>query len=108
MSTILAPRTLVSAACATACAAMLALSAGSAMAQTKPLKIGIVTFMSGAAAGPFGVPAKNAAELTAEQLNAGKVPAPYATKGFGRCAAGTGLHRRSWRHQQAGQRVPQT
>lgn len=79
MSTILAPRTLVSAACSVA----FALSAGSAMAQTKPLKIGIVTFMSGAAAGPFGVPAKNAAELTAEQLNAGKVPAPYATKGFG-------------------------
>ncbi len=62
---------------------MLTLSAGQAVAQAKPLKIGIVTFMSGAAAGPFGVPAKNAAELTAEQLNAGKVPAPYTAKGFG-------------------------
>lgn len=56
---------------------------GAAQAQSKPVKIGIVTFMSGAAAGPFGVPAKNAAELTAAELNAGKLPAPYATKGLG-------------------------
>ncbi|MBO6550746.1 MAG: hypothetical protein JJ964_14140, partial [Rhizobiales bacterium] len=29
----------------------------------KELKIGFVTFLSGGAAGPFGVPARNAAEL---------------------------------------------
>ncbi len=40
-------------------------------------RIGIVTFLSGAAAGPFGIPSKKAAELTVEQLNKGKVPAPY-------------------------------
>jgi branched-chain amino acid transport system substrate-binding protein len=48
-----------------------------------PFKLGIVTFLSGPAAGPFGVPARNAAELTAEMLNAGTVPAPYTGKGFG-------------------------
>jgi branched-chain amino acid transport system substrate-binding protein len=53
-----------------------------ALAQ-QPLKIGIVTLISGPAAGPFGVPARNAAELTAEMLNAGTVPAPYTQKGFG-------------------------
>jgi branched-chain amino acid transport system substrate-binding protein len=49
----------------------------------QPIKVGIVTFLSGPAAGPFGVPARNAAELTAELLNAGTVPAPYTQKGFG-------------------------
>ncbi|HEY6097909.1 MAG TPA: hypothetical protein VIW03_00670, partial [Anaeromyxobacter sp.] len=52
-------------------------------AEAKPFKIGIVTFLSGAAAGPFGVPARNAAEVTVEALNGGKVPAPYAKKGLG-------------------------
>lgn len=55
----------------------------SAHADVKPIKIGVVTFMSGSAAGPFGVPARQAAEVMAEQLNAGKVPAPYATVGLG-------------------------
>jgi branched-chain amino acid transport system substrate-binding protein len=49
----------------------------------QPLKVGIVTLISGPAAGPFGVPARNAAELTAEMLNAGTVPARYTQKGFG-------------------------
>ncbi len=48
-----------------------------------PVKIGVVAFLSGPAASPFGVPARNAAELVVELLNAGKAPAPYATKGFG-------------------------
>lgn len=48
-----------------------------------PVKIGMVTFLSGPAAGPFGVPARNAAELMVQMLNDGKVPAPYAAKGFG-------------------------
>ena len=51
--------------------------------EPAPVKIGIVTFLSGPAASPFGVPARNAAEVVTEQLNAGKGPAPYATKGFG-------------------------
>ncbi len=53
------------------------------IAQDKPIRIGLVTFLSGPASGPFGVPAKLAAEAIVESLNAGKAPAPYATKGFG-------------------------
>jgi branched-chain amino acid transport system substrate-binding protein len=52
-------------------------------AAQEPVKIGIVTFLSGPAAAPFGVPAKNAAEFVIEQLNTGKGPAPYSKKGFG-------------------------
>jgi len=54
-----------------------------AAAAQEPVKIGIVTFLSGPAAAPFGVPAKNAAEFVVEQLNAGKAPGPYSKKGFG-------------------------
>jgi len=52
-------------------------------AAARPVRIGVVTFLSGAAAGPFGVPARNAAEVLVESLNAGKLPAPYAEKGLG-------------------------
>ena len=62
------------------CAA--ALGSTAAFAQ-QPIKIGIVTFLSGPAAGPFGVPARNGFELTAELLNSGGVPGLYATKGIG-------------------------
>lgn len=44
-------------------------------------RIGVVTFLSGAAAGPFGVPAANSAKLLVQALNNGKVPAPYSKKG---------------------------
>jgi len=63
------------------------LSAG-AFAQST-VKIGIVAFISGPAASPFGVPAKNAADFVIEQLNAGKLPAPYDKKGFGGLALET-------------------
>jgi branched-chain amino acid transport system substrate-binding protein len=67
-----------------AAAALAALCATPALAQEAPLKIGIVVFMSGQAAAPFGVPAKNAAELMAETLNKGGVLGkPYDKKGFG-------------------------
>ena len=65
---------------AIAAAVVAALVPAFAAAQEAPLKIGVVTFLSGPAAGPFGVPARNAAELTIEMLNGEKVPAPYATK----------------------------
>ncbi len=51
--------------------------------QKTSVKVGFVTFLSGPAAGPFGVPAKVAAEAVVESLNAGKAPAPYQIKGFG-------------------------
>ncbi len=47
------------------------------------VKLGIVAFLSGPAAGPFGVPARNAAEIVIEQVNNGKAPKPYQEKGFG-------------------------
>src|SRR5712664_1119385 len=56
------------------------------LAQEAPLKIGVVTFLSGPAASPFGVPARNAAEIMVEMLNGAKVPAPYEAKGFGGAA----------------------
>jgi branched-chain amino acid transport system substrate-binding protein len=52
-------------------------------AEPPPFKLGVVTFLSGAAAGPFGVPARNGAEVLVEAINNAKMPAPYATKGFG-------------------------
>src|SRR6478752_1159374 len=62
----------------------LVLAAPMAMAQN--VKIGVVTFLSGPAAAPFGVPAKNSAEFVVEALNAGKAPAPYTKRGFGGAA----------------------
>ena len=61
-----------------------ALLAGTAQAQeTRPLRIGVITFLSGPAAGPFGVPAKNAADLLVEAFNKGGVVPGYEQKGFG-------------------------
>jgi branched-chain amino acid transport system substrate-binding protein len=62
-------------------ALMAAALAPAALAQN--VKIGVVTFLSGPAAAPFGVPARNAAEFVVDELNAGKGPAPYGKKGFG-------------------------
>jgi branched-chain amino acid transport system substrate-binding protein len=65
-------------------AALLAAPPARAQApDAKPFKLGVVTFLSGAAAGPFGIPARNGAETLVEALNGGKVPAPYAKKGLG-------------------------
>jgi branched-chain amino acid transport system substrate-binding protein len=58
------------------------LAAGAALAE-EPLRIGVITFLSGPAAGPFGVPAKNAADLLAETLNQGGQIPGYGQKGFG-------------------------
>ena len=69
---------------ATAVASAFVLAVPLANAQEPaPVKIGVVTFLSGPAAGPFGVPARNAAEITIEMLNAGKVPKPFDQKGLG-------------------------
>ena len=62
-----------------------AVAPGQLQASERPafLKVGIVTFLSGPSAGPFGVPARNAAEILIEHMNAGKLPAPYGTAGIG-------------------------
>ena len=67
---------------AVAIAAALALSAPAHAAENGKFRIGVVTFLSGGAAGPFGVPSLNGAKVLVEALNAGKVPAPYGLKGI--------------------------
>jgi branched-chain amino acid transport system substrate-binding protein len=54
----------------------------SAAQDTSPLRIGVITFLSGPAAGPFGVPAKNAADLLVEAFNKGGGVPGYEQKGF--------------------------
>jgi branched-chain amino acid transport system substrate-binding protein len=53
---------------------------GTAIAQT--VKIGVPTFLTGAGAPAFGIPAKRGAELIARGINNGELPAPYNTKGL--------------------------
>src|SRR6185436_3552627 len=60
----------------------LALGGPASTQEAKPIKIGIVTFLTGAAAGPFGIPARNAAELLVEAINQGTLPPPYNQKGM--------------------------
>lgn len=62
-----------------------ALVSGMATAQqpAPAVKLGIVTFLTGPAAGPFGIPGRNAAEIVVEALNAGTVPGPYKGIGLG-------------------------
>ena len=55
--------------------------AGAAQAKER-ISIAVPSFLSGPAAGPFGVPSRNGAELVIESINRGKLPAPYNTKGF--------------------------
>jgi len=61
-----------------------ALSMGSSAmaAENGKFRIGVVTFLSGPAAGPFGEPSANAAKVLVEGLNQGKLPAPYNTIGI--------------------------
>ncbi len=66
---------------AVAAAAALSLAGGAAQAKDT-ITIAVPSFLSGGAAGPFGVPARNGAELVINAINEGTLPAPYATKGF--------------------------
>src|SRR5262249_43272590 len=52
-------------------------------ASAAPVKLGIVSFLTGPAASPFGIPGRNGAEIVIEALNAGKAPAPFNQVGFG-------------------------
>lgn len=48
------------------------------------IKIGVVTFLSGSASSPFGIPGRNAARVMVETLNQKEVPSPYNDhKGIG-------------------------
>jgi len=50
--------------------------------EAEPVRLGVVTFLSGPAAAPFGIPAANAAEIVIEAINSGDLPEPYATAGL--------------------------
>ena len=70
--------------CAVGAALALTAAASSSVlaADNGKYRIGVVTFLSGAAAGPFGVPAANGAKLAVETLNSGKMPSPYGKVGI--------------------------
>ena len=63
--------------------ATIALAQQPVPATQAPVKLGIVAFLSGPAASPFGIPGRNGAEIVIEALNAGTAPAPYNTVGLG-------------------------
>lgn len=48
----------------------------------RPVKMAVVTFLTGPAAGAFGIPSKRGAQLMVSAINKGEVPAPYEGKGF--------------------------
>ena len=58
-------------------------AAAPAAPSQPPVKLGVMLFLSGAAAEPFGIPSKNAVELFVEAINAGTLPAPYSARGLG-------------------------
>lgn len=51
-------------------------------AAEETFTLGLVTFLSGPAAGPAGIPARNGAELIIDAINAGELPAPYSGAGI--------------------------
>ena len=64
----------------------MALGASTALAKDA-ITIAVPSFLTGGAAGPFGIPAMNGAKMVADAINAGKLPAPYDAKGFGGATA---------------------
>jgi branched-chain amino acid transport system substrate-binding protein len=68
-----------------ALAALAAMAAAPVQAQqaAPAVKLGIVSFLTGPAASPFGIPGRNGAEIVIEAFNAGKAPAPFNKVGFG-------------------------
>ena len=68
---------------AIAIAALTLGATGAPGAQAKDsIKMGLVAFISGPAAGVFGIPARNGAEIVIDALNAGAMAPPYDTVGI--------------------------
>ena len=65
---------------AAAATAALAFAAGAASAQT--VKMAVPTFLTGAGAPAFGIPAKKGVELIVRAINNGELPAPYDSVGL--------------------------
>ena len=59
----------------------LGLATSSALAKDKIL-MAVPTFLTGGGAPAFGIPSRNGVEVIVNAINAGKVPAPYNTKGI--------------------------
>ena len=59
-----------------------AMAFGAVAVSAKEVKIAIPSFLTGAAAPAFGIPAQKGAELIIRGINNGELPAPYNTKGF--------------------------
>ena len=55
--------------------------------EVKQLTIAVPSFLTGGAAGPFGIPAMNGAKMVIAAINKGQLPAPYNTEGFGGASA---------------------
>ena len=55
----------------------------SAAPAAAPVKLGIVSFLTGPAASPFGIPGRNGAEVVIEAFNSGKAPPPFDKVGLG-------------------------
>ena len=69
-------------------AAISALTLGAGVAQAKEsITIAVPSFLTGGAAGPFGIPAMNGAKMVTDAINKGALPAPYNTVGFGGATA---------------------
>ena len=63
--------------------AIIPVKAQNAASPATTIKLGIVSFLTGPAAAPFGIPGRNGAEVLIDAMNAGKVPAPFNKIGFG-------------------------
>jgi branched-chain amino acid transport system substrate-binding protein len=63
--------------------AIIPAKAQNAASSATTIKLGIVSFLTGPAAAPFGIPGRNGAEVLIEAMNAGTVPAPFNKVGFG-------------------------
>jgi len=72
-----------SAAKAGSLAALVSVACATAPMAQETMKVGVVAFLTGGASGPFGIPARNAAELIVDAINNGDMPGAYATPGIG-------------------------
>ena len=87
--------------------ALVAAALAPAAVAQNTIKVGVVTFLSGPAASPFGVPAKNAAEFVAESLNQGNRAEAVREARLRRCEPRARVRRRGGQHHDAGDRIPQ-
>ena len=75
--------------------------------EQKPIKVGIVTFLSGAAAGPFGIPAAQRGRALCGRSERRQAARALCGKGYRRPCGRARGDRRGGRDHKAGQRVPQ-